>query len=108
MAECVPSSIIHILERKYECALFQVEVLLQGVDVGFEGVAAGGGDAAGGTGTFAFVALGDGYVAGAAQLVELDAEVAGGRLRLGAQIDEVGLLDVHQYRHYRQPELRMQ
>lgn len=82
MTECVAHRALLICGIKY--ALFQVEVLLQGVDVGFEGVAAGGGDAAGGTGTFAFVALGDGDVAGVAQLVELDAEVAGGRLRLGA------------------------
>lgn len=82
MTECVAHRALLICGIKY--ALFQVEVLLQGVDVGFEGTATGGGDAAGGTGAFALVALGDGNVAGVAQLVELDAEVAGGRLRLGA------------------------
>lgn len=83
----------------------EVNIGAEGIDVGFEGGAAGGGDPADGASLFSGKAFFDSDVAGRGQFVDLYAQIACCGFGFLAEIDEVGLFDVHQYRHHGQAQL---
>ena len=83
-------------------------VASQGIDVGGEGFAAGVRDVAQGLGHLALESLGNFYISGLLQFVDLNAQIArcGPGLRL--KVDEIGLRDIQQDGHHREPQLRME
>ena len=65
------------------------DILLEGVDVIAEGFEASGSEGAGGAGHLAFEALLDSYVTRRGELVQLDAEIAGGGSGLLLNVREI-------------------
>ena len=65
------------------------DIFLEGVDVLAEGFEAGGSEGAGGAGHLAFEALLDGDVTSRRELVQLDAEIAGGGSGLLLNVREI-------------------
>ena len=65
------------------------DVFFEGVDVLAEGFEAGGSEGAGGAGHLAFEALLDGDVTRRGELVQLDAEIAGGGSGLLLNVREI-------------------
>ena len=83
------------------------DVFLEGVDVLAEGFEAGGSEGAGGTWHLAFETLLDGDVTRCGELVQLDAEIAGGGSGLLLNVREISRFHASEKGNHRQPQLRM-
>ena len=85
-----------------------IEIFFKSIHIGGECLAAGVGDSTSGARLFALKALLDGDVLSCSEFVELNAQIARGRLGVLLEVDEIGFYYVHQHLHHSESQLREQ
>ena len=82
------------------CGWSKIQIFPQGFDIVFKCPAALPGDAAHGARLFSGKSLFDRDISGRMELVELNAEIAGGGIGFFFEKNKIGLFDIHEYRHH--------